>query len=89
MYKKIKKEQNRSKKKNFPFKNGDLVKVISGKQKKTKSGKIIEVFKDKNQVIIEDINVRTKHVKPMKEGDIGEIVRREFPINVSNVKHLS
>nr|BCG67731.1 ribosomal protein L24 [Haptophyceae sp. NIES-3900] len=89
MYKKIEKKQKRSKKKNFLFKNGDLVKVVSGKQKETKSGKIIEVLKNKNQVIIEGVNIRTKHVKPMKEGDTGEIIRREFPISVSNVKHLS
>ena len=36
-------------------------------------------------MIVEGVNVRTKHVKPMKEGETGQLLKRERPIHISNV----
>ena len=36
-------------------------------------------------VIVEGVNMQTKHMKPMKEGETGRIVKREAPIDISNV----
>ncbi len=39
----------------------------------------------KNKVMVEGVNVRSKHVKPMKEGETGRIIKREVAIDISNV----
>ena len=41
--------------------------------------------KKKGMVTVEGVNIRTKHQKPMKEGESGELVKKEQPIHVSNV----
>jgi|TARA_B110000971_G_C19865716_1_gene433760 large subunit ribosomal protein L24 len=88
MYKKVVKKQKVKQRNSFFVKKDDLVEVISGQQGQTIKGKISKVFARKNQVIVEGVNLRTKHVKPMKEGDTGQIVRRELPIHVSNIKRI-
>nr|YP_009420334.1 ribosomal protein L24 [Cryptomonas curvata]ASO75822.1 ribosomal protein L24 [Cryptomonas curvata] len=65
-------------------KKGDTVKVISGKDK-GKIGEIIKILGAKQQVIVKDINVKKKHVKPKKEGEVGRISQFEAPIHSSNV----
>lgn len=65
-------------------KKGDLVKVISGSDK-GKTGYIIETFKHTQQVLIKDINMKTKHNRPTQEGQTGEIIRIEAPLASSNV----
>ena len=64
---------------------GDKVKVIAGSNK-GKEGKVIEVIKSKDKVIVEKINIVKKHVKPNGQNDKGGIVEMEAPIHVSNVK---
>ena len=66
------------------IKRGDLVKVIAGKDK-DKEGKVISVNKDDNTVIVEGINMVTKHTKPSAQNQNGGIVTKEGPINVSIV----
>ena len=66
------------------IKKGDLVKVIAGKDK-DKEGKVISVNKDDNTVIVEGVNMVTKHTKPSAQNQNGGIVTKEGPINVSNV----
>ena len=88
MYKKVVKKQNAKQRSSFFVKKDDLVEVISGQQGQTTTGKISKVLARKNQVIVEGVNLRTKHVKPMKEGDTGQIVRRELPIHISNIKRI-
>ena len=46
---------------------------------------MIEVDRKKNKVMVEGVNVRSKHVKPMKEGETGRIIKREVAIDISNV----
>jgi large subunit ribosomal protein L24 len=62
----------------------DLVKVISGKYK-TKTGKVLKVYPDKNRVIIEGVGMIKRHTKPSRKHPQGGIVEKEAPIHVSNL----
>lgn len=66
------------------IKKGDTVKIITGKDK-GKIGEVTKIIKNSSQVVIQDINVKKKHVKPRKEGEIGKILQFEAPIHSSNV----
>jgi large subunit ribosomal protein L24 len=69
---------------NLHVKKGDTIKVISGKDK----GKISEVSKilrSSHQVVVKDVNVKKKHIKAKKEGEVGRISQFEAPIDASNV----
>lgn len=65
-------------------KKGDTVQVISGKEK-GKVGEILRVFPETSKVIVQGVNVKTKHVKPQQEGESGQIQTVEAPIHSSNV----
>ena len=66
------------------IKTGDTVIVVTG-QYKGKKGKVLEVMPKENKVLVEGVNIRTKHVKPRGPQDPGGIVKEEAPIDVSNV----
>ena len=68
------------------IKKGDTVKVIAGKDK-DKEGKVLSV-KD-GKVIVEGINMITKHAKPSMANQQGGIVHQEGPIDASNVMFVS
>jgi len=63
---------------------GDTVQVISGKDKGV-VGEVKAVLPHLSRVVVEGVNVRTKHVKPQQEGEKGKIVSVEAPIHSSNV----
>ncbi len=67
------------------IKKGDTVKVIAGKDK-GKEGKVLAV-KD-NTVIVENVNMVTKHSKPSAANQAGGIVTKEAPLHISNVMLL-
>ena len=69
------------------IKKGDMVKVIAGKDK-DKEGKVIAVNKKDNTLLVEGINMVTKHAKPSMANQQGGIIHQEAPINVSNVMYL-
>ena len=69
------------------FKKGDKVVVISGKDK-GKEGTITEVLREKNRVVVEGVNVITKHQKPNAMNPQGGIVNKEASIHISNVMPL-
>lgn len=69
---------------NMHVKTGDTVQVITGKDK-GKVGKVSRIFAKTSQVIVEGVNVQTKHQKPQQEGEVGQIITREAPIHSSNV----
>lgn len=69
------------------FKVGDKVVVIAGKDK-GKEGKIIKTLKNDNKVVVEGINMVTKHVKPSAQNENGGIIKVEAPIHASNVMVL-
>ena len=64
------------------IKKGDMVKVIAGKDK-DKEGKVLAVKEGK--VIVEGINMVSKHTKPSMANQQGGIVHQESPIDASNV----
>lgn len=72
---------------NMKIKKGDLVKVIAGKDK-GKEGKIIAINHKDNTVLVEGVNMITKHTKPSAANQQGGIVHQEGPVNVSNVMYL-
>lgn len=71
--------------KKINLKTGDIVKIISGKYK-NKKGKIKKIIVNKNSLIIENINTKTKHVKPKQNEEKGQIIQIEAPIHRSNAK---
>ena len=66
------------------IKKGEEVVVIAGDHK-GKKGKILQVLKDKNRVIVEGVNLLKKHERKTQDNPQGSIVEREFPIHYSNV----
>ena len=69
------------------IKKGDTVKVIAGKDK-DKEGKVLAVNAKSNNVIVEGINMITKHSKPSVANQNGGIVHQESPIDASNVMYI-
>jgi large subunit ribosomal protein L24 len=68
-------------------KKGDTVVVIAGKDK-GKKGSVVKVFPKANRVLVEGVNVITKHQKPNAMNPQGGIINREAPIHISNVMPL-
>ena len=66
------------------IKKGDLVKVIAGKDR-DKEGKVISINKKDNTLLVEGINMITKHTKPSMANQQGGIVHQEGSIDISNV----
>lgn len=58
------------------IKTGDTVVVLSGRDK-GKKGKVLQVSPKENKVIVEGLNMVTKHVKPRRQGEAGGIVKAE------------
>lgn len=69
-------------------KKGDTVQVISGKDK-GKVGEILRAIPEESKVVVQGVNIRTKHVKPQQEGETGRIITFEAPIHCSNVMNYS
>ena len=65
-------------------KKGDMVEVISGKDK-SKRGKVLAALPKEGKVIVEGINLLTKHQKPRGAGQEGGIIHKEGPIYASKV----
>lgn len=68
------------------IKKDDTVIVISGKDR-GKTGKVLMTFPKEGRVLVEGINMQTKHQKPMGPGVPGGLIEREGPIDVSNVMY--
>lgn len=66
------------------IKKGDLVKIITGKDK-DKTGKIISVDTKNNRVLVEGCNMITKHTKASAANQQGGIIHQEGAIAISNV----
>ena len=69
------------------IKKGDMVKVIAGRDK-DKEGKVIAVNKKDNTLLVEGVNMVTKHAKPSMSNQQGGILHQEGPIDASNVMFL-
>ena len=70
------------------IKKGDTVRVIAGTDKGSE-GKVIAVNHKNNTVLVEGVNMITKHTKPSMANQQGGIVHQEVPINASNVMYVS
>jgi len=66
------------------IKKGDTVQVISGKDK-GKTGEVLRTLPYENRVVVQGINLRTRHMKPTQEGETGRIVTEEASLHASNV----
>ena len=70
------------------IKKGDTVQVIAGKDK-GQSGKVLSVDVKKNKVVVEGVNMISKHEKPSAVNPDGGIVHREAAFDLSNVMYLA
>ncbi|MGE9313965.1 50S ribosomal protein L24 [Niabella sp. CJ426] len=70
----------------YNIKKGDQVVVITGADKdRTKPRLVKEVLVDEGKVLVEGVNIKTRHTKPSAQNTKGGIVKSEAPINISNV----
>jgi large subunit ribosomal protein L24 len=67
------------------LRKGDIVTVIAGDSKGSQ-GRILEVIRKDNKVLVEGVNMVSKHTKPNAKNTQGGIVKKEAPIHISNVK---
>ena len=72
----------------YKVKKGTEVVVITGEHK-GKKGKILQVLRDSQRVIIEGINLRKKYLKKSQENPNGGIIEKEMPIHYSNIKVIA
>jgi large subunit ribosomal protein L24 len=66
------------------IKKDDKVQIISGKDK-GKQGKVLQVFPEEKRVAIEGLNLRTKNMRPRREGEKGQRIQFPAPLSISNV----
>jgi large subunit ribosomal protein L24 len=82
-------ERKSNKQQKLHIKKGDTVMVIAGDDKSTsdkvKTGKVLEIYPDKNRAIVEGINMVTKHQKPSAGKPEGGIKKMEGTIHISNL----
>ena len=71
--------------KKFHIKKGDTVYINAGNDK-GKTGKVLQVLRDKDRVIVEGVNMVSKHTKPNPKNPQGGIVKQEGSIHISNVQ---
>lgn len=71
----------------FNIRKEDNVIVLSGDDK-GKKGRVLEVIKDKSRVLIEGVNIISRHTKPNAATPNGGIVKKEAPIHISKVALL-
>ena len=69
------------------IKKNDTVVVLSGKDK-GKQGKVLEVMPKEGKVIVEKINMVSRHTKPHKQGDQGGILPKEAPMYACKVMRV-
>ena len=73
--------------KKMSIRKDDTVVVLSGKDK-GKQGKVLTVLPSESKVIVEGVNVVTKHKKPTSQTDQGGIVKKEAPIYACKVQRV-
>ncbi len=69
------------------IKKGDMVKVITGKDK-NQTGRVLDVDRTKMRILVEGVNIRKKHSRPTNANPNGGIISMEMPIHYSNVMLL-
>ncbi|MFL5810499.1 MAG: 50S ribosomal protein L24 [Flavisolibacter sp.] len=70
----------------YNIRKGDQVVVITGDDKDLKKPRVVkEVLVDEGKVIVEGVNIVTKHTKPSAQNTKGGIIKKEAPMQISNV----
>ncbi|PIR72248.1 MAG: 50S ribosomal protein L24 [Candidatus Nealsonbacteria bacterium CG10_big_fil_rev_8_21_14_0_10_36_24] len=69
------------------IKKGDIVLIISGKDK-SRRGKVIKVLPKERRIVVEGINLRKKHIKPKRSGEKGQIIEVPVSLDISNAKFI-
>ena len=69
------------------IKKGDTVVVLSGKDK-GKKGEVIGVFPKDGKVVVEKINMVSRHTKPRRQGETGGIIQKEAPMYACKVQRV-
>ncbi len=62
----------------------DTVKILSGKDR-GKKGRVLRVLSKENKLVIEGINLVTKHIRPKREGEKGQKIKMAMPLSISRV----
>ena len=73
--------------KKMSIKKGDVVVVLSGKDK-GKQGAVLEVMPKESKVVVESVNVVTRHQKARRQGEQSGIVKKEAPIYACKVQRV-
>ena len=68
-------------------KKDDVVVVLSGKDK-GKQGKILEVFPKQGKVVVEKVNMVSRHTRPRQQGEQGGILQKEAPLYACKVQRV-
>ncbi len=66
------------------IKKGDKVTILAGKDK-GKTGKVLQVFPNRERVSVEGLNLLIKHMRPRREGEKGQRIEFPAPMNISNL----
>ena len=66
------------------IKKGDKVKILAGKDK-GKTGKVLQIFAERNRVSIEGVNLLFKNMRPKKQGEKGQRIQFPAPMAISNI----
>ncbi|MEE6186544.1 50S ribosomal protein L24 [Niabella digestorum] len=70
----------------YNIKKGDQVVVIAGADKDRSNPRLVkEVLVDEGKVVVEGVNIKTRHTKPSAQNTRGGIIKKEAPIHISNV----
>jgi large subunit ribosomal protein L24 len=70
----------------YNIRKGDNVVVITGNDKDLSKPRVVkEVLVDEAKVLVEGVNIKTKHTKPSAQNTKGGILKVEAPIHISNV----
>jgi large subunit ribosomal protein L24 len=70
----------------FNIRKGDTIVVIAGEDRDLKKPRtVLEVFPEKSRVLVEGVNIVTRHTKPSAQNTKGGLVKKEASIHISNV----
>ncbi|MDP4007162.1 MAG: 50S ribosomal protein L24 [bacterium] len=69
------------------LKKGDIVQILSGKEK-GKKGKITRLFPGDLSLVVEGVNIKKRHRKPTKSGEKGQTIEKQNPISASKVQFV-
>lgn len=77
-------ERKKNKQPKLNIRKGDLVRVLTG-DSKGQQGKVLEVMPADRKVLVEKVNMVSRHTKPNAKNTQGGIVKQEAPIHISNL----